>query len=118
MNNGFFIGSVAKAPTLRDGGKTPVCHFTLIQNEYAGKDEGGEDKERKVAIPFTAFSGIGKSIAEHAMVGDQLIVQYRLANNNHEQAGQMEYGYSFVVEGFNFGAPGKLKREKLARANG
>jgi single-strand DNA-binding protein len=118
MNNGFFAGAIAKSPTLREGGKTPVCHFTLILNEYAGKDQGGDDKERKVAIPFTAFAGMGKAIAEHAMVGDQLIIQYRVANNNHEQDGQMEYGFSFIVDGFTFGAPGKLKREKLAHANG
>lgn len=117
-NKGHFTGRVAKAPQFRDGGRTPVCYFTLIRNEYAGHDEGGEAKERKVAIPFTAFGNKAKAISEHVFVGDQLIVEYRLANNDRpaEAGGEPEYGYSFIVDDFEFGAPGELKREKLAQA--
>ena len=118
MNKGFFTGRIAKTPIFRDGGKTPVCYFTLILNEYAGKDEGGENQERKVAIPFTAFGKKGTAIAEHAYVGDQLIIQYRLANNDREQNDQVDYGFSFIVDEFDFGAPGELKREKRAQTHG
>lgn len=116
MNQGTFTGRVAKAPNFRDGGKTPVVYFTLIRNEYAGRDEeSGEAHERKVAIPFTAFGKKAKAIADNVYVGDQLIVSYRLANNDREQAGEVEYGFSFIVDDFEFGAPGELKREKLAQ---
>jgi single-strand DNA-binding protein len=114
MNKLFFTGRVAKAPTFQEGGKAAVCFFTLIRNEYAGKDEHDETKEREVAIPFTAFSGIAKAISEHVFVGDQLIIEARLANNNRpSDGGETTYGFSFIVDGFEFGAPGKLKREQL-----
>lgn len=116
-NKGFFTGRVAKAPVFRDGGKTPVCYFTLIRDEYAGQDAGGEAQERKVAIPFTAFAGKAKAISENVFVGDQLIVEYRLANNDRPNGGETEYGYSFIVDDFDFGAPGQLKREKLAQSH-
>jgi len=116
MNTGFFTGRVAKAPTLREGAKTRVCYFTLLRDEYAGADdETGESKERKVALPFTAFGSRAQALAEHVFVGDQLIVEYRLANNDREKQGEMDYGFSFIVEHFEFGAPGALKREKLQR---
>ncbi len=116
MNQGTFTGRVAKAPNFRDGGRTPVCYFTLIRNEYAGRDgESGEARERKVAISFTAFDKKAKAIADNVYVGDQLIVSYRVANNDREQAGEVEYGFSFIVDDFEFGAPGELKREKLAQ---
>lgn len=117
MNKAFFAGRVAKAPVFRDGGKTPVCYFTLIRNEYAGKDEGGDAVEHKVAIPFTAFNKKAVAISENVLVGDQLIVEYKLANNDQGQGDQKEYGYSFIIENFEFGAPGELKRERLTKSD-
>jgi single-strand DNA-binding protein len=113
MNSGFFTGRMAKAPVLK-GDKTKVCYFTLIRNEYAGADK----PERKVAIPFTAFSGKAEALAKHAMVGDQIQVQYRLQNNDRETDGGIEYGFSFIVDEFEFGAPSEAKREKLAQSQG
>ncbi len=118
MNKGSFIGRLAKAPVFRDGGRTPVCFFTLIRNEYAGKDEatGEAREERKVAIPFTIFGTRAKTISEHAYVGDQLAVEFRLANNDRAVGeDEIEYGFSFVVDDFEFGAPGELKRQKLSQ---
>ncbi len=115
-NKGFFTGRVAKAPTFRDGGKTPVCYVTLLRDEYAGKDDDtGDTKERKVAIDFTVFGVRAKAVADHAFVGDQLHVEYRLANNNQpdKDTGEIKYSISFIIEDFEFGAPGELKREKL-----
>lgn len=117
MNKGFFTGRVARAPVLRGGAKTPVCFFTLIRNEFAGRDEGGEARERQVAIPFTIFGVRAEALAKHAFEGDQLIVEYHLQNNNQGEGDDKEYGYSFVVEDFDFGAPGKAKREQLAKAH-
>jgi single-strand DNA-binding protein len=47
------------------------------------------------------------------MKGDQLIVDYRIENNNFQKDGEDVYGYNFVVEDFTFGAPGKEKREQF-----
>ncbi len=113
-NKGFFTGRVAKAPIFRDGGKTSVCFLTLIRNEFSGQDEGS-NKERKVAIPFTAFGRMAETLSKHAEIGDQLFIEYRIANNDRERDGQVDYGFSFILETFEFGAPGEVKRERLTQ---
>lgn len=113
-----FTGRVARAPVLTRPNATSVCKFTLMRNEYAGKEEGGQVREdRVVAIPFTFFGSRAEAIAENVMEGDQLIVQARVQNNNHESGGEMKYEYNFIGDDFEFGAPGKQKRAQLdARA--
>jgi single-strand DNA-binding protein len=101
---------------LRGGGTTQVCYFTLLKNEFAGKDDKGDSQERKVAISFTAFGKKAELISEQVCAGDQLIVGYRVANNDREQNGAVTYNFSFIVEEFDFGAPGEIKRGRLAQA--
>jgi hypothetical protein len=38
----------------------------------------------------------------------------RVENHNYEKDGQEVYGFNFVVQEFEFGAPGSKKREQLA----
>ncbi|HFX1228590.1 TPA: single-stranded DNA-binding protein [Pseudomonas aeruginosa] len=117
MQQNMFIGNLAKTPAITGTGDRAVCRFTLIENEYAGKDrETGETRERSTAIQFVAFRAKAEAIAKHCMKGDQLIVQYRIENNDYTPEGSNEtrYGFNFVVEDFKFGAPGKEKREQLA----
>ena len=117
MQKNIFVGNLAKAATLTGNGDRAVTKFTLIANEYAGKDkESGEAKERDVSLQFTAFRAKAEAIAKHALKGDQLIVDYRIENNQYEKDGEVVYGYNFIVEDFSFGAPGKEKREQF-RAN-
>lgn len=112
MQKNVFVGNLAKAVVVSGNGDRAVARFTLISNEYAGKDkETGEARERSVSIQFTAFRA--KAIAKNAMKGDQLIVDYRIENNNFQKDGEDVYGYNFVVEDFTFGAPGKEKREQF-----
>ena len=61
-------------------------------------------------------SGNGdRAVARFTLIlkGDQLIVDYRIENNNFQKDGEDVYGYNFVVEDFTFGAPGKEKREQF-----
>ncbi|CAE6850767.1 Single-stranded DNA-binding protein [Paraburkholderia aspalathi] len=120
MNKLFFTGRVAAAPILTNHGETKVTKFTLIRNEYAGRDEGsGESKERQVSIQFTAFGSRGEAIAKNVLKGDQLIVEARLSNNDFTDGEGVErYGFNFVVADFEFGAPGEAKREQLAKRRG
>lgn len=113
MQKNVFVGNLAKTPTITGTGDRAVTRFTLISNEYAGKDrDTGEARERSVSIQFTAFRGKAEAIAKNAMKGDQLIVEYRVENNDYEKAGETVYGYNFILEDFQFGAPGKDKREQ------
>lgn len=115
MNNFIFTGNVASAPELKESGDNARVRFTLIRNEYAGRDAAGNPKERKVSIPFTAFGPKAEAIARNVMVGDQLIVHASISNNNYTDGQQIErYEYNFKVDDFEWGAPGEAKRQKLA----
>ncbi|WP_108610840.1 single-stranded DNA-binding protein [Aminobacter sp. MSH1] len=114
MQQNIMTGRLAGAPELRGTGDKAVCRFTLIDNEYAGKDDNNQAKTRTVSVPFVAFRHDAKRIHEHCRKGDQLIVTWSLRNNNYEkEPGQTVYGYDFVVEDVEFGAPGPEKRAEF-----
>lgn len=114
MQQNLFVGRVAAAPTISGTGDSAVCKFTLMDNAYAGKDDGGQAKEKTIALQFTAFRSRAEAIAKNVMKGDQLIVSYSIENNNYTKAGEDVYGYNFIVHEFSFGAPGAEKRKALA----
>ncbi|MHB1100246.1 MAG: single-stranded DNA-binding protein, partial [Burkholderiales bacterium] len=72
MNKIIFAGRLASNPEQSGMGDRAVVKFTLIRNDYAGKDDDGAAKEKKVAIQFTAFRAKGEAIAKHCWKGDQL----------------------------------------------
>ena len=111
MNRFLFTGRLADKPQSKTHGETIVTTFRLIRNEYAGQTEGGDRKERVVAIPFVMFGPRGQVIATHALTGDQLVIEATIRNNNYTVGDEERYGYDFVAEDFDFGAPGKRKRE-------
>jgi len=109
------IGNLARNPELAIKGDTTYTRLCLVGNDYAGKDDHGNVRETVTSLWFVAFDSLGESIAKNARKGDQLIVQaYIRANNWTDKEGEKQYDYSFVVDNFRFGAPGKLKREELA----
>ena len=117
MQKNVFVGNLARAVSVTGTRDRTVARFTLIANEYAGKDkETGEIRERSVAIQFTAFRSKAEIIAKNALKGDQLIIDYRIENNDYEKDGEAMYGYNFIVDDFAFGAPGKAKRDQFSQA--
>jgi len=110
------VGNLAKNPELTVKGDTTYTRFCLVGNDYAGKDEQGNAREAVTSLWFVAFEGLGETIAKNARKGDQLIVQAHVRSNNWtDKEGKKQYDHSFVVQSFRFGAPGKAKREELAR---
>lgn len=107
------VGRVAAAPEVRG----TVCKFTLLSDEFAGRDGDGEALEELLSIQFTAFGKNAKRIAENVCKGDQLIVEFRMKNNNYQKEGVTHYGYDFIVERYQNGAPGKEKRQRFAEQN-
>jgi single-strand DNA-binding protein len=108
------IGNLAKNPELVAKGDVSYTRFCVIGNDFAGKDEDGSAREIVTSVWFVAFGALGEAIANNARKGDQLILDARIRSNNWtDQQGEKQYDYSFVVEGFRFGAPGKAKREEL-----
>lgn len=113
-NKAFFSGRVAAAPSLEHH-SVEVCRFTLIRNEYAGKDDAGDARERVVRMQFVAFGSKAKAIAENIAKGDQMEVEYRVENNDYTKDGEDIYSFNFVVIDFEFGAPGPITRERLSQ---
>src|SRR5271155_1147690 len=110
------VGNLAEDPELGSKGDTAYTQICLIGNDYAGKDEQGNAREAVTSVYFVAFDSLGEAIAKHARKGDQLIVQAQIrANNWTDRDGKKRYDHSFVVQNFRFGAPGKTKRDELAR---
>jgi len=108
------IGNLAKNPELIAKGDISYTRFCLIGNDYAGKDEDGSAREIVTSLWFVAFGSLGETIANNARKGDQLIVDAKIrANNWTDPQGEKQYDYSFIVEGFRFGAPGRAKRDEL-----
>jgi len=108
------VGNLAKDPECLDKGDTPYTRFCLVGNDYAGKDEESSAREVVTSLWFVAFGALGEAIARNSRKGDQLIVDARIrANNWTDKQGEKQYDYSYVVQGFRFGAPGRLKREEL-----
>jgi len=115
MNIVIFTGRVAATPKLDIHGETRVARVRLIRNEYAGKDENGERRERQVSVPFTAFGRLAEMLADSVLVGDQLVIHATIRNNNYtDSAGVERYDYNYEVQDVEFGAHGQVKRQKLA----
>lgn len=113
------VGNLAKNPELVVKGDTSYTRLCLVGNDYAGKDEDGNPREVATSLYLVAFESLGEAIARNARKGDQLVVQAQVrANNWTDRDGEMKYDYSFVVQSFRFGAPGKAKREELASRRG
>lgn len=108
------IGQLAKTPELISRAEGPYTRFCLIGNDYGGKDEDGSARELTTSLWFVAFGALAEIIAKGTRTGDQLILEVHIrANNWTDKQGERQYDYSFIVDGFRFGAPGKLKREEL-----
>ena len=108
------IGNLAKDPELLAKADVTYTRFCLVGNDYAGKDEEGSAREVSTSLWFVAFGALGEAIARNARKGDQLILDARIrANNWTDKQGEKQYDYSYIVQGFRFGAPGKAKREEL-----
>ncbi len=108
------VGNLARNPELVAKGDTLYTRFCLVGNDYAGKDEEGAAREVITSLWFVAFGALGEALAKHARKGDQLIVEARIrANNWTDKQGEHQYDHSFIVQGFRFGAPGRVKREEF-----
>lgn len=108
------IGHLARDPELIAKDDLLFTRFCLVGNDYAGRDEEGAAREVVTSLWFAAFGPIGEAIARNSRTGDQLIVEARVrANTWTDKQGEKQYDHSFIVEGFRFGAPGRLRRSDL-----
>ena len=107
------VGKLARNPELVSKGDLNYTHFLLVGNDYR-RDEDGNAQEFVTTLWFVAFGALGETLSRNARKGDQLLIHAHVrANNWTDKQGEKQYDHSFVVDGFRFGAPGRLKREEL-----
>jgi single-strand DNA-binding protein len=107
------VGNLARDPELVAKNDTSYTRFCLVGNDYAGKDEEGAAREVVTTLWLVAFGALGEALARNARKGDQLFVEAHVrASNWTDKQGEKQYDHSFIVDGFRFGAPGRIKREE------
>lgn len=111
------VGNLARNPEAVAKGDITYTRFCLVGNDYAGKDEEGAPREIVTTLWFVAFGPLAELLVHNTRKGDQLIVEARVRSNNWtDKQGEKQYDHEFVVQGFRYGAPGKIKRaERAAR---
>jgi single-strand DNA-binding protein len=107
------VGNLARNPEAVAKGDVTFTRFCLVGNDYAGKDEEGAPREVVTTLWFVAFGALADSLVRGARKGDQLFVEARVRSNNWtDKQGEKQYDLDFVVQGFRYGAPGRIKREE------
>jgi len=115
----YAVGNLARNPELVSKGDTSYTRFMLVGNDYGTRDEEGAVREFVTSLWFVAFGPLGETLVRNARKGDQLVVEAQVrANNWTDKQGEKQYDHSFVVAGFRFGAPGKIKREEFDTLRG
>lgn len=116
------VGNLARNPEAVAKGDVTFTRICLVGNDYAGKDDEGAPREIVTTLWFVAFGALAESLVRGARKGDQLFVEARVRSNNWtDKQGGKQYDLDFVVQGFRYGAPGKIKREERKsheRSNG
>jgi single-strand DNA-binding protein len=115
----FAVGNLARHPELVAKGDASYTRFMLVGNDYGSRDEEGMAREYITSLWFVAFGPLGEAIVRNARKGDQLVIEAQVrANNWIDKQGEKQYDHSFVVVGFRFGAPGKIKRDEFDALRG
>jgi single-strand DNA-binding protein len=85
LNKVILIGRLGKDPEQRfTGNGTPVCNFTLATNEYDGKDDSGQTKERTEWHDIVAYSKLAEICNQYLAKGRQVYVEGRLQTRKWE----------------------------------
>jgi len=106
------VGNLANDPEVTVKGDKSYTRFCLIGNDYAGRDEEGNAKDVATSVYFVAFNGMGDAIGR-CRKGDQLLIEGHIqANNWTDKEGGRHFDHSFIVDGFRYGAKGRLSREE------
>jgi single-stranded DNA-binding protein len=99
------VGELARNPELSIKGDITFARFCLVGNDEVAEGERDGPREVVTSLWFLAFGEIATTIARGSGKGDQLILEARvIANNWTDKQGERQYGHTFIVTGFRFGA--------------
>lgn len=99
------VGNLARNPELSTKGNITFARFCLVGYDEVSEGEQGGPREVVTSLWFFAFGDIASTIARCARKGDQLILEARVvASHWTDRQGEKQYGHTFIVTGFRFGA--------------
>jgi single-stranded DNA-binding protein len=99
------IGQLARNPELSIKGEIAFARFCLVGDDEDSEGEQDGPREVVTSLWFFAFGDIASKIARNARKGDQLILEARVvADNWTDKGGERQYGNTYIVTGFKFGA--------------
>ncbi len=106
------VGQLARDPELVSGRDGSYTRLLVVGNDYAGKDAAGAVGTVATSLWFVAFGPLGEMLAHNARRGDQLFIEAQLrASSDTAPKGEEPCRHCFIVDGFRFGAPGRLTRQ-------
>jgi single-stranded DNA-binding protein len=99
------VGQLARNPELSIRGDITFARFCLVGNDTIADSERDGPREVETSLWFLALGEIATTIARRSRKGDQLILEARVvANHWVDTQGEKQYGHTFIVTGFRFGA--------------
>ncbi|MCW5828428.1 MAG: single-stranded DNA-binding protein [Deltaproteobacteria bacterium] len=85
LNKVMLIGRLGKDPEQRfTGGGTEVCQFTLATNEFDGRDEQGQTKERTEWHDIVAYGKLAEICNKYLAKGRQAFIEGKLQTRKWE----------------------------------
>jgi len=85
LNKVILIGRLGKDPEQRfTGNGTAVCNFTLATNEFDGRDDQGQAKERTEWHDIVAYGKLAEICNQYLSKGRQCYVEGRLQTRKWE----------------------------------
>lgn len=85
LNKVQLIGRLGKDPEQRfTGNGTPVCNFTLATNEFDGRDDQGQSKERTEWHDIVAYGKLAEICNQYLAKGRQVYIEGRLQTRKWE----------------------------------
>ncbi len=100
LNKVQLIGRLGKDPEMRfTGGGTAVTTFSIATNEYDGKDESGQAKERTEWHDLVVYGKLAEICSKYLAKGRQVYVEGRLQTRKWEdkESGQKRQKTEIVI---------------------
>ncbi|MBV9696011.1 MAG: hypothetical protein JO005_03690 [Gammaproteobacteria bacterium] len=104
------VGNLACDPQLVRHRDLHYARLCLIGNDFVGRSADGATREIATRLAFLAYGAMGEALVRHARKGDQLFLVARVRGNPAADESSV-CEHEFVIEGFRFGAAGRVKRE-------
>lgn len=104
------VGNLACDPELVRHRELHYARLCLIGNDFVGRTADGASREVATRLYFIAYGAMGEALVRHARKGDQLFLLARVRGVSAVDPDSV-CDHEFVIEGFRFGAAGRLKRE-------